>query len=139
MYTLEIQASGKCVAFVTVKDINNLTWIVRDKKSAPNSSSQFKKPKQVSSFWLFVKDIEKYFVVSQEYANEIADHIWPEFNEDEREEYNAEALYKKNLIRENGYCNNSPVDLLTEKMRIKVSTHIQKDNWTPVNTFQLVC
>ena len=119
-YSLEIRDGDKCIAYLVVEDISKVSWKVRDivKLEDTPEAPSYTKAKQVQPFWLFVKDIEYHFNISQSKAKLIADKIWPESYD--REEYIKIAKRIKSEIRDIGWSKIEQCNALSAETLVQI-------------------
>lgn len=78
----------------------------------------YRRTRDITSYWLFVKDIQAYLQISVDYAHAIASLIWPESSQ--REEYKAEANLRKQKLKENGPTRITNAGLLNHDTRLQL-------------------
>ena len=117
--SLEIRDGDKCIAYLVVKDVSKVTWKVRENgkfEDIPEVPT-YTKAKNVQPFWLFVKNIEYHFNISQSKAKSMADKIWPESCD---REYIKIAKRIKSEIRDIGWSKIEQCNALSAETLVQI-------------------
>ena len=80
----------------------------------------YRRTKDITPYWLFVKDISAYLHINTNYANSIASFIWPTSIQKEKEEYKVEAKIRKQRLKEVGPIIITQSNLLNESTRAEL-------------------
>ena len=78
----------------------------------------YKRTRDITPYWLFVKDIIYHYQCHRDFAIYLADEIWPTCCE--REVYRQEAKRRKEYLKNNGPFYPYPALLLTEETKQKL-------------------
>ena len=71
----------------------------------------YQKSKEITPYWLYVKDVQSYFHLTVYEADAICSELWPDSQQ--RETYKSEARRRKQYLKSNGPFPKTPAHLLS--------------------------
>lgn len=85
------------------------------------TNTMYRRTRDITPYWLFVKDIQAHLQIGVDYAHAIASLIWPSHLQ--REEYKAEAKLRKEKLKEYGAFYITNAYLLNNDTRLQLQQY----------------
>lgn len=125
---ITLNINGDCVFKHDVEYLHNIHINFKtypDKSKLPIPANAVTKPKQITPYWLFVKDIQNQFKICEDNAKTVADLVWPA-HENLKILYHRLAKQLKSEIRENGWILREPVRAISHDIFSKLQEVIDE-------------
>lgn len=102
-YSLQLFVNGNRISVIKLQDPEaDIKFKISKLENPPNRKPCYSKASEISAFWLYVKDLQRFYILTEKRAQEEADKLWP--TSPQREEYQQIASRLKDQVRSKGWA-----------------------------------